>query len=402
MSPIGLTDWFKAFDMKTSIFIYLLVLYISSYVLSVTWIQSRKRFKGIGYFILYFFCLALGVSLALFRGALPDLLTVVLANSLMFTGNAMLVWGMGRFLGIPLNKAPYLILGLGFISLYAWFTFSDPDIRMRIMLFSAMTLPMLIHIVYLIFFKADAAHRKYALNTGITMALFGLVYLSRIYCAYFDPVPGTYFNTPMPDTFHHILGLCLTVLLTLSLHLMINGKLVRQTECHARALEELASRDGLTNLYNRRKMESLLKKEFYRFQRYGCPFSVIICDIDHFKLVNDTKGHDAGDRALISVADILKQNIRSEDAAGRWGGEEFLILLPESTEKQGADTAEKLRKKISGCPGSETRISLSFGVAQAVEPQSLNLILKHADQALYNAKKKGRNQVVTHAMETDR
>ncbi len=383
MSPITLTDGFKTFDIKSSVFIYQLVLYISSDVLTVTWIQSRERFKGMGYFVLYFAGLALGVSLALFRGVRPDLLTVVLANGLMFAGNAMLVWGMGSFLDTPLNNTPYLILGLGFISLYAWFTFFAPDIRMRIMLFSAM----LIHIVYLIFFKADATHRGYALNTGITVALFCLVYLSRVYSAYSDPVPDTYFSTPMPDTFHHILGLCLTVLLTLSLHLMLNGKRLHQAECHARVLEELASRDGLTALYNRRKMESLLKKEFSRF-----------------KQINDTLGHDAGDRALISVAVLLKQTIRSEDAAGRRGAEEFLILLPESTEKLGADAAEKLRKIISrgrhGGPGKETRITASFGVAQAMKSQSLNQILKHADQALYRAKKNGRNQISTHTFQS--
>ncbi|WDP92233.1 MAG: diguanylate cyclase [Desulfobacter sp.] len=396
-----ITNGLKAFDMRTLVFIYLMVVYIAAYVLAVTWFQTRKRFRGISGFVLYFSLIALGITLSLFRGALPDVLTVVAANGLMFAGHLSFLQGMARFLGVGLNIRPYLILGITFIALYSWFSLVDPEIRMRIIIFSGFVLPSLVHSVYLIFGKADADHRNYAFNAGATLTLFIPVYLLRIYYGVTGPAPDTYFTTPMPDSFFHLLGLGLTILLTLSLHLMINAKLIHQAERHALEQEELASRDGLTGLYNRRKMSTLLEKELYRFRRYGRPFSVILCDIDYFKRVNDTLGHDAGDRVLLSVAATLDRNIRSGDAAGRWGGEEFLLLLPETIEAKAVETAEKLRNQnLDRQPferEGQSPVTISFGVAQCRPGLDLTRILKHADQALYHAKAGGRNRVESHS-----
>lgn len=401
MSIQMIINGLTAFDMRTLVFIYLMVAYIAAYVFAVTWRQTRKRFRGIGGFAFYFFLVALGITLSLFRGILPDILTVVGANGLMFAGHICLLPGLARFLGVGLNFRPYLILGLGFIGLYAWFTLGVPDIRMRIILFSACVLPSLVHSVYLIFITADGDHRGYASSVGATLSLFALVYLMRIYFGITAPAPATYFTTPMPDNFFHFLGLGLTILLTLSLHLMINAKLICQAERHARQQEELAARDGLTGLYNRRKISALLEKELYRFRRYGRPFSVILCDIDYFKRVNDTLGHDAGDRVLVSVAAALAGNIRSEDVIGRWGGEEFLILLPETGETKAAETAEKLRHQNvdsqAGKSDGLAPVTISFGVAQGRTGLDLAHLLKHADQALYHAKSSGRNRVACHS-----
>jgi len=392
-------SWLTAFDMTTMAFIYLLVTYMATYVMAVTWRQSRKRVNGIGWFALYFGFIALGISLTLIRNHLPALITIVGANTLMFWGQVHLLKGISRFLDLDIRLKPYAALCLALVGLYTWFTLYAPDIARRIILFSAFSMVPLGHGIFLIFFRTRPDQYRAAWNTGSTLALFFPVYLGRIYFALKGPVPETYFSTPMADSFFQILGLCLTMLFTLSLHLMINATLVNQAEDHARAQEKLAARDSLTGLLNRRKMGEHLEESYYRFQRYDRPFSVILCDIDHFKQVNDTWGHDAGDRVLKAVAAKLRNNIRPSDQASRWGGEEFLILLPETREPGAVKTAEKLRQQITvanlDIGHSGTPLTLSFGVAQSGPGLDLTQVLKNADQALYRAKDTGRNRVVS-------
>jgi len=395
MTPLTPAGWYASFDMLTSLFIILMVLYIYAYVMTVTWIQAHRHFNGIEFFFLNFFLHAMGLSVTLLRGRLPDGITIVGGNTLMFCGNFCLLWGMARFMGLKVRILPYAGALTAFIALYTWYTLGSPDIRMRIIIFSGFVLSILLHTSHLIFFRADADHKRYAMNTGVTLILFSLVFLLRICFALGRPMPENYFNTPMPDTVLLVMTLGLLVLLTHSLHLMINGKLLDQSLCHQRELEEIATRDGLTGLYNRRKMDDLLKREFSRFQRKGHTFTIVLADVDLFKSVNDSQGHDAGDAVLVALSTLLEGNIRVEDGVARWGGEEFLLLLPETDQDGGRQVAEKLRQSILVDTGladaTPDGITMSFGVAQVSE--DLDKTLKQADQALYRAKSNGRNRV---------
>lgn len=158
--------------------------------------------------------------------------------------------------------------------------------------------------------------------------------------------------------------------------------------------EELSVTDQLTQLYNRLKLKSVFDSEIERASRYGQIFSVIILDIDYFKSVNDTYGHGIGDKTLIDVAKILKENSRATDVVGRWGGEEFMIILPQTDIKAAAEHAEILRAKIEQhrfeAVGMKTS---SFGVSSFIEGDTSETIVKRADDALYEAKNSGRNRV---------
>ena len=133
--------------------------------------------------------------------------------------------------------------------------------------------------------------------------------------------------------------------------------------------------------------------ETIRSQRYSTPLSMMMMDIDHFKSVNDTFGHDAGDEVLVSIADILKKWTRKTDVVGRWGGEEFMIVF--QTDAPGAAaSAEKLRAMIAETEhGRAGKVTASFGVAQYVDKDTIDTLVKRADQCLYRAKEKGRNRV---------
>lgn len=164
-------------------------------------------------------------------------------------------------------------------------------------------------------------------------------------------------------------------------------------------LYEYAARtDELTSLPNRRDMRGQLEAEFSRYQRSEQHFSVILLDIDHFKTINDNYGHDAGDIVLIKFADALRDVCRKMDTAARWGGEEFLVLLPETSLVEALAMAERLRLRISRLEvayGNKTiRLTASCGVCSINSAGDLGSLLKQADIALYQAKLRGRNIVV--------
>ena len=159
-------------------------------------------------------------------------------------------------------------------------------------------------------------------------------------------------------------------------------------------LERVASTDRLTGLWTRLKLEEVAHNEIKRAERHGLPLSLLFFDIDHFKVVNDQHGHDAGDKVLSALAQRVQAQLRESDCLCRWGGEEFVILMPHTDLEHAAVMAEKLRILVSAeaaAPG--IGVTASFGVAQWQPGQSLRELVKSADQVLYLAKQRGRNRI---------
>ncbi|MEL0169289.1 MAG: diguanylate cyclase [Pseudomonadaceae bacterium] len=175
----------------------------------------------------------------------------------------------------------------------------------------------------------------------------------------------------------------------------------RQLESANTKLQELALRDGLTGLLNRRYWESCLEREFARHQRYDSPVSLVIFDIDHFKRVNDTYGHQTGDEVIRATARATTELARETDFAGRYGGEEFVVLLPGTTLDGAAQFAERLRhaveQQIVDFQGSPLTYTISLGVAAITDDMpDYQALLEQADKALYASKEGGRNRVTLH------
>ena len=177
------------------------------------------------------------------------------------------------------------------------------------------------------------------------------------------------------------------------------NKMVAELQQSHNQLEEMATTDTLTGLANRKQVMKLLIEHFKHFQRYQTVFSIMMLDVDHFKNVNDTHGHLAGDAALTNTAQTIKNTLREIDCLGRYGGEEFLVILPETDGHQAAKGAERIRKAVkknmTHYENNTLKVTVSIGVAVIQETdQNENELIKRADDALYSAKGNGRDQVV--------
>jgi diguanylate cyclase (GGDEF)-like protein len=162
-------------------------------------------------------------------------------------------------------------------------------------------------------------------------------------------------------------------------------------------LDKLANRDRLTKLYNRRYFDEELKKEFERAERYKFSISLFMIDIDDFKKINDTYGHQKGDLVLSGISSIIAAKIRLNDLAARYGGEEFVVIIPEISSGNSLNIAEKIRKQIESDSLKKTgiKVTVSIGSATKKKNDTPESLIKKADKALYEAKKSGKNRVIS-------
>jgi len=169
-----------------------------------------------------------------------------------------------------------------------------------------------------------------------------------------------------------------------------------QLKKQVRSAREEAYRDALTDVNNRRGFDIKMDQEFVRWQRYEYPMSLIMLDIDFFKKINDTYGHQAGDKVLAVVGRLLKNQTREIDIVGRYGGEEFIILLPETGRTSARGVAEKIRQSVEKkgfhSEGKRVPMTLSCGIASFEQGEKPGDVIKRADKALYEAKSNGRNR----------
>ena len=167
---------------------------------------------------------------------------------------------------------------------------------------------------------------------------------------------------------------------------------ITQEEIFKNKLQQSVITDPLTGIYNRRYYHEKIQKEMYKAKRYGLALSVIMTDIDFFKKINDTHGHDVGDEVLKHYTKIIQESLRESDTFCRIGGEEFIIILPHTNKEQAVKIADKLRKTIEQSK-KIIPITMSFGVTQYISGESEDYLFKRVDNALYRAKENGRNRV---------
>lgn len=393
------------FDMRTALTIYVLINYACAYLMAATFKVSKNRFGGVGFFLLNFIFQAVGMTIALMRPAVPQFFSIILANALMICGIISFALGAATFTRRRVSRLPFALYAGFFVAAFLYFTYITPDIRIRILLFSGMLIPIFLYVAYILFKPADATYKEHCGFTATAALMFAALFLVRLYLTYTHGPVADYIKDQSPDVVINMFTTLLTVLLLYSVQHMINGRLLAELEVLSEAqavmlvkMERLATKDHLTGAYNRRKIEEIIKYEIARHNRYNEPLCLILCDIDRFKRINDNFGHDTGDKVIVHTIDLITAHKRDTDMAGRWGGEEFIIVSPQTSIEHATAMAERLRCIIESqqpeCALGKQKVTVSFGVAQYVTGSSEESFVKCADKALYRAKQRGRNSVM--------
>ncbi len=246
--------------------------------------------------------------------------------------------------------------------------------------------------------QAVQAHGPLEIGRGAAQVLaatllgLALLFLSRALLALTLPQQSA---RPISDpTEANLILLTVLLLLGLLVHLVLGMAVTLRL---VRRLHELSRRDALTGLPNRRAADELLDGLLARQRDLGSPFALLLVDADHFKRVNDSQGHAIGDRALVHLGALLQRHARSVDLVARFGGEEFVLLLPDCDHDTALQVAERLRQEVQDEPlrlgGRKLALSVSVGVALGQAGESSAALLVRADRALYRAKNRGRNRV---------
>lgn len=364
----------------------------------------RNRYKGLNYIFADLLLKSLGLTLSALYTIYDIPVLVVIGNVCIFTGSISLLLGLGQFLRVRIDRYPYVALTVFFTVLYSYFTFAYPSTRTRLLIFTCLSILVLINGLRVIYVLADEESREYASSVGVVISLLLLVNTYRAYNGFQNFAPLTYDTLIDIETFSILISSLLIVLLTFSLIQMLHKKLMYETEESNKKMMDMveasrirASIDPLTEVMNRKKIEELLLVLMDQFRIYHDTFTIMLIDIDHFKRFNTAFDHQTGDKVLQEVANTLQQNLRKNDVVGRWGDEEFIVLLHATdenyAEQLGELLIEKVRERHILSENIPERVTISVGCSEMKADFNLNRLLINADEALHKAKAEGRNQI---------
>lgn len=245
---------------------------------------------------------------------------------------------------------------------------------------------------YLIIFIPALCLTSSKLKATVALSLLFMYYIGlRLLSIYFEPLQ------PIDSSvlnFVYVFNVSVVFFLLSYLSFFYLGTVKRAQ----RKLHIMATTDPLTDLYNRRHLRFLLNKEAHNARENKPSISLILIDIDHFKNINDTYGHEVGDTVLIQIAQILKNEMREQDLVARWGGEEFLIIMPNATPNDAMISAKRIQTALAQFPWDKSfnfslTPTISAGISVFDEDEDLNLAVNRADKALYRCKESGRNRI---------
>tara|TARA_R110001592_G_scaffold49864_3_gene154875 strand:+ start:2603 stop:3640 length:1038 start_codon:yes stop_codon:yes gene_type:complete len=289
-----------------------------------------------------------------------------------------------------------------FIGYYAHKKFNNIKLSSAIILYSLYIL--MFYLIYTggventgplwIFIVAPVSVFVHGLKRGLIEIMFFVIISIAIMSIPTEIIPHTAYSTEFKL---RLLYSFLTVTFLSALYEYSRDQSYQHTLKLSEKYQRLAHLDPLTQLSNRRAALTLLKREQARVIRSKESLSIILCDIDHFKKINDKYGHNAGDAVLIELAKIFTNGMREQDCIARWGGEEFLFILPQTQAKSAHVLAEKIQEKLQHhivhYEGHDINVRMSMGIEQFKDNQSIDEMINCADKQLYQAKNAGRNQI---------
>jgi len=383
-----------ALDIRTLSFTTLFFGFIYGFGL-IIYSVNHKRFEGISIIGNALLCMSIGFLLLGLRQHINSFFSIIIANSAILVSILLIYEGLVRFLKIEATwekTFSITLLALLLIS-FPFFTYINPDINIRVIIFSTFLSLQCLLVSNALLYKIKLYRSEAVTFLGLMFLIIALFFAFRSIWTASEVKISNFMNAGLI----HGLAIVIFHLMTLATSFCV---IWIASSILERELIKQARIDPLTLVYNRRALTELATIEISRVIRNDHPLAIIICDIDHFKHFNDQHGHQAGDKVLVDFASILKSNVREHDIVSRYGGEEFLILLPETSLEHATIIAEKLRVKIMNHqlvipPNKILTITASFGVADYQKGVTdWKQIFKAADQALYQAKNTGRNRIV--------
>lgn len=380
------------FDIPTVLALMAINLLITSAVLLIVQRHYRTTVRGVAAWSGANLLAVSGLLCVLAGGHVPEFLSMPLGSALFPAAGVLYFKALKQFRGEPVStRAGWLVVALTFIALTYWQLVDDWPLA-RLVVFSVSVSGFACACAWAAL-KRPPRHPGFAERfTGVLFLLQAVFNLARIPDYFIELESGL---ATSPTAFSKaLLGLSEIgmALLSFGFVLMIADKLISE-------LHHLASRDTLTGLLNRRAFIAAAEGEFVRSRRRARPLSLLMLDLDHFKAINDQYGHAAGDELLRTVAAAVTPCLRDYDIFARFGGEEFVVLLPDTSHEEAMSVAERLRSAVecnrAWFEGRAIACTLSVGMALLKsEHRDLDALIRDADLALYRAKSGGRNRVV--------
>ena len=345
-------------------------------------IRELKQYQGVFAALLANLCAAAALMLRLVASRLPDnMILIILSNALLLLGPGFFYVALGQFTGYSYSKAYVIGVVMVVVSLLVYFVYWRDDLAMRILVLSLGSIAMVCILIYQLWQTQKRTSLRLSANLMLLAFLsYGVFLVIRTISIAMDP-PRNADRLSHVQSATFLLAFAISIFWSTGFILMVSQRLRND-------LMEMATMDVLTRIPNRRATQIFLERELARVQRNQGEFSVLLIDIDNFKQVNDNWGHGMGDHVLMQTAGIFQSMIRKQDWVGRWGGEEFLMIVP------GPSQVEKLAERVR-CAAARTRfshrdttfgITVSIGATCATGGGQIDEILRNADLALYQAK----------------
>ncbi len=374
-------EFLSAFDGRTTALLVALAFFIQANVIGAQAFLIRE-YKGVGMALLGNLSMAIGFSLLLLRNILPDFITIIIANSLILISPNLYYIAVSKFSGQKHSPALSILIVLINAFLLIFFTYTSENVNARITTISILGALSTLLAVKQLWNLRPAIYKFSVALMAIPLGIYCVFLIVRAIFSFFQPPTAIFSNTPI-ETATYILLFIISFLWTIGFILMVSQRLQAD-------LTELATIDTLTRIPNRHAAQTFFGREFSRKDRHGDDFSILLIDLDNFKQVNDRYGHALGDFVLVKTADMFQAALRKQDLVSRWGGEEFLIILPKASIQNAQLLAERLRTEISNTEFKDANISvnltISTGIAHSDQADTMDTLLKKADDALYVAK----------------
>lgn len=384
-------------DIRT-LLVAITVLELAIFVAMFFFWRTQKTYPGFGQWVACNLLILAGCLLLGLGRHVPLLVSEVLGNTAFITAALLRLQGLRLFLGQPPgHRLEWLYLPATTAAL-AWFSLAQDSWTLRTLVISLPIGILALQASRLLLRQEASPTRKlYQAMALAILAYFLALYARALVLLPAGPAAHLFMEHPLQYAYF-LLGIVVEVFWNLSFAIMNSSRLADELGQAQEDLTRLATIDHLTGARNRRSLLELGEVEMARARRYGHPLAALLIDLDRLKQINDTQGHQAGDRALRAVVETCQAGLRKSDILGRLGGDEFVLLLPETGLGGARRMADRLRHRVASLRPADVGIrqglSLSMGLSLlGPQDQTLDDLLQRADQALYQAKGSGRDQV---------